>query len=84
MLRKGVYPYEYMDDWKKFDKTLLPEREDFYSGLNMVDITTADYTHANGVWYKQFRGGSWFASSKWYIITSWYFYQFSENVSWNI
>ena len=31
MLRKGVCPYEYMDDWEKFDKTSLPEKEEFYS-----------------------------------------------------
>ena len=24
LLRKGVYPYEYMDDWKKFNETTLP------------------------------------------------------------
>ena len=26
LLRKGVYPYEYMDDWEKFNETLLPEK----------------------------------------------------------
>ena len=26
---KGVYPYEYMDSWKKFDETTLPPKEDF-------------------------------------------------------
>ena len=31
LLRKGVYPYEYMDDWEKFNETSLPEKEDFYS-----------------------------------------------------
>ena len=46
LLRNGVYPYEYMDDWEKFDKTSLPEKEDFYSHLNMEDITDAD--HVNG------------------------------------
>ena len=34
-----------MDDWKKINETLLPEKEDFYSHLNMEDITDADYTH---------------------------------------
>ena len=45
LLRKGVYPYEYMDDWEKFNETSLPEKENFYSNLNMEDITNADYTH---------------------------------------
>ena len=49
LLRKGVYPYEYMDDWEKFNETSLPEKEDFYSHLNMEDITDADYTHAKRV-----------------------------------
>ena len=49
MLRKGVYPHEYMDDWKKFNETPLPEKEDFYNDLNMEDITDADYAHAKRV-----------------------------------
>ena len=44
LLRKGVYPYEYMDDWEKFNKT--SEKVDFYSYLNMGDITDADYALA--------------------------------------
>ena len=42
MLRKVVCSYEYMDDWEKFNKIPLPENEDFYSHLNMEDITDAD------------------------------------------
>ena len=49
LLRKGVYPYEYMDDWEKFNETSLPEKEDFYSHLNMEDITDADYAHAKRI-----------------------------------
>ena len=26
LLRKGVYPYEYMDEWEKFNETSLPQR----------------------------------------------------------
>ena len=26
MLRKGVCPYEYMDDWERFNETKLPEK----------------------------------------------------------
>ena len=49
LLRKGVYPYEYMDNWEKFDETLLPNKEAFYSNLNMEDITDTDYRNANKV-----------------------------------
>ena len=38
LLRKGVYPYEYMDSWEKFIETSLPIKDDFYSHLNMEDI----------------------------------------------
>ena len=49
LLRKGVYPYEYMEDWQKFNETSLPEKEYFYSHLNMEDITDADYAHSKRV-----------------------------------
>ena len=29
LLRKGVYPYEYADDWEKFNETTLPEKRNF-------------------------------------------------------
>ena len=50
---KGVYLYEYMDDWEKFNETSSPEKEDFYNHLNREDITDADYTHAKRVWNKK-------------------------------
>ena len=46
LLRKGVYTYEYMDDWEKFNETSLPEKEDFYNHLSMEDVTDAYYVHA--------------------------------------
>ena len=49
MLKKDVYCYEYMDEWEKFNETSLPEKEEFYSNLNMEDITDADYMHAKRV-----------------------------------
>ena len=48
-MRKVVYPYEYIDDWGKFNETSLPEKDDFYSRLNMEDITDADYVHEKRV-----------------------------------
>ena len=50
MLRKGVCPYEYVDSWKNFDETSLPEKEHFYSNLNMEDMTDADCKHTKKVW----------------------------------
>ena len=35
LLRKGVYPYEHMDNWERFDETSFPDKEAFYSILNM-------------------------------------------------
>ena len=46
LFRKGVYLYEYNDDYEKFNETSLPEKEDFYSHLNMDDITDPYYMHA--------------------------------------
>ena len=48
-MRKGVYPYQYIDDWEKFNETSFPEKEDFYSHLNMENITDADYAPAKRV-----------------------------------
>ena len=50
LLLKGVYPYEDMDSWEKFDETTLPPKEAFYSNLNLEDINDEDYTHAQKVW----------------------------------
>ena len=49
LFRKGVYSNKYMDDWEKFNETLLIEKEDIYSHLNMEDITDADYKHGQRV-----------------------------------
>ena len=35
-----------MDDWEKFNEAPLREKEDFYSHLNVEDITDADYARA--------------------------------------
>ena len=46
LLGKGVYSYEYMDSWEKFDETALPSKEAFYSNLNLENISDEDYAHA--------------------------------------
>ena len=49
MLRKGVYPYEFVGDWEKFNEKTLPEKEEFCSNLNMEDITDSNYNHAKRI-----------------------------------
>ena len=50
MRRKCVYPYKYMDGWKKFEEKSLPPKDSFYSRLNMKGISDQDYEHAQQVW----------------------------------
>ena len=38
LLRKGVYPYEYMDKWKRFNEESLPDKEYFHSEMNKEHI----------------------------------------------
>ena len=54
LLKKGVYPYEYMDGWDKFNETSIHCKESFYSNLIMENITETDYIHANNV-FKTFK-----------------------------
>jgi len=49
MTRKGVYPYDYMDSFKKF-KEKLPPKEEFYRILNDEHISDEDYKHVQNVW----------------------------------
>ena len=49
MVRKSVYPYEYMDSWKEFEETSLPPKDAFYSRLNMKGISDLDLEHAQQV-----------------------------------
>ncbi|KAK4885958.1 hypothetical protein RN001_002229 [Aquatica leii] len=48
--KKGIFPYDYVDSWKKLEETCLPRKEDFYSQLNDENISDEDYAHAVNVW----------------------------------
>ena len=39
-----------MDSWERFNETLLPPKESFYSKLNLEDISDKDYLHVQKVW----------------------------------
>ena len=44
-----MYPYEYIDNWKRFNETELPSKEKFYSNLRLESIKDKDYEHAKTV-----------------------------------
>ena len=49
-LRTGVFHYEYMDSWERFNETSSPDKKaNFYCKLPSEDITDKDYTHAQQV-----------------------------------
>ena len=50
MSQKGVYPYDFMDSFEKFDQMELPTKEQFYSTLNDQHITNDEYNHVRKVW----------------------------------
>ena len=47
---KGVYPYEYMDSFKKFSEDKLPNKSKFFSSLKDECISEKDYQRANNIW----------------------------------
>ena len=49
MLRKDVYPYEYMDQWEKINEKSLSKKEEFYGNITMKDTIDADYIYAKRV-----------------------------------
>ena len=50
MKQKGVYPYDYMSNFDKFNDTQLPTKDEFYSQMNNTHITDEEYSHAQNVW----------------------------------
>ena len=50
MTQKGVYPYDFMDSFKRLNETQLPSKDDFFSKLTQDAITDEKYCHATKVW----------------------------------
>ena len=49
LLRKGIYPYEYIDSRERFNDNTIPLKEPFYSKFNLKNITNKDYEHVKKV-----------------------------------
>ena len=54
LIRKGIYPYKYMDSWNRFNETSLPSKDKFYGNLYMSGVGDKEYEHARNVW-REFR-----------------------------
>lgn len=52
LVRKGVFPYEYLSDLSKFEEEQLPPIEAFYDRLNDETVSSDSYEHAKNVWRK--------------------------------
>ena len=50
IMRKGIFPYEYMSSREKFQDTQLPHIDHFYSKLSDSKCSEEDYKHAQAVW----------------------------------
>lgn len=48
--RKGVYPYDYISNWKVYEEENLPSIDKFYNNLSNETISQSDYEHAKNVW----------------------------------
>ena len=52
LTRKGVYPYDYFDNTKKYNEQKLPNKEEFFNKINNKNISDEDYEHAKNVFEK--------------------------------
>ena len=50
LVKKGIYPYKFMDGWDKMEYDRLPTKDKFYGNLNMKGVSDEDYEHACKVW----------------------------------
>ena len=50
LIRKEVYPYEYINSWDRFEEIQLPPIDAFHNNLNMSSISEEDYQRTQKVW----------------------------------
>ena len=66
MLRRRVYPFEYIESWQGINETTLPDKKEFYNNLAVIHT----YKHGQNV-LKDFelKHLGWFICAEQYIIT---------------
>ena len=52
LTKKGIYPYDYFDNNKKYNEQKLPDKEEFFNKINNKNISDEDYEHAKNVFEK--------------------------------
>ena len=52
LIEKGIYPYEYMDSFARFEERQLPNKNAFYSSLTGKHISDEEYERAQKVWHE--------------------------------
>ena len=52
LTKKGIYPYDYFDNTKKYNEQKLPNKEEFFNKINNKNISDEDYNHAKNVFEK--------------------------------
>ena len=66
--RKGVFPYEYVDNWQKLEELTLPPKSEFFNSLTDSEISEDDYVHAQTIW-KKFNINTLGEYSDFYLLT---------------
>ena len=52
LTKKGIYPYDYFDNTKKYNEQKLPDKKEFFNKINNKNISDEDYNHAKNVFEK--------------------------------
>ena len=52
MTKKGIYPYDYFNNTKKYNEQKLPNKEEFFNKINNKNISDKDYNHAKNLFEK--------------------------------
>lgn len=50
LMRKGVFPHDFLTSSDVFEEIELPEKKVYYNKLNDSEVTDADYQYAQTVW----------------------------------